>query len=154
MDAKKPSDEKANQLIITRIIDAPPQRVFEAWLSPDLLAQWIGPRGVGGEAQILEPRVGGRYRIKMHTPDGLNPIVSGVYREIVAPSRLVFTWIWEHEFQETLVTLTVAPSGNGTQMTLRHEGFANADRRDSHNNGWSSSFDKLAELLAVPAARS
>jgi uncharacterized protein YndB with AHSA1/START domain len=64
----------------------------------------------------------------------------------------VFTWAWAHETQETLVTLTFKPAGNGTEMTMAHTNFATAERRDSHNNGWAGSFDKLGEMLAAQVA--
>ena len=146
--ANPAADASVPPLVMTRTFDAPPERVFDAWLSGADLGQWIGPRGVRAEAQTLEARVGGRYRIVMHTPDGVNPAVGGVYRELKRPSRMVFTWVWEHEKHETLVTLTFKPVGKKTEMTLRHEGFAAVERRDSHNNGWTGSFDKLAEFLA------
>ena len=135
-------------LTITRRFDAPPERVFDAWLDPKLISQWIGPHGVQAEATKLDARVGGTYALTMHTPDKMDPKVSGAYKEIVRPSRLVFSWMWAHETQETLDTLTFKASGKGTEMTMVHTGLANAERRDSHNNGWTGSFDKLAEVLA------
>lgn len=138
----------ATPLTMTRHFDAPPERVFEAWLDPAQVSRWMGPRGVQAEVVKLEPHVGGAYDILMHTPDNSNPRVTGAYREIKRHSRLVFTWTWMKEMQETLVTLTFKPAGSGTDMTLQHTGFPNAERRDSHNNGWSGSFDKLAEVLA------
>ncbi len=135
-------------LVLTRTFDAPPQRVFGAWLDPAQIEKWIGPRGVRGETQLLEPRVGGRYRIQMRTPDGSDPVVSGVYREIVPPSRLVFTWTWEHERHEMLISVTFRAAGRETEMTLRQENFASAERRDSHGHGWTGSFDKLAEMYS------
>ena len=136
-------------LTVTRRFDAPPERVFDAWLDPKLIAQWMGPRGVHAEATKLEPRVGGTYIVAMHTPDNMNPKVSGTYKEIARPSRLVFTWTWAHETQETLVTVTFKAVGTGTEMTLQHTNFTSAERRDSHNNGWTGSFDKLADVLAA-----
>ena len=148
MSANPNIADSATTLTMTRHFDASPERVFDAWLDPRQIAQWIGPRGVQGEATQLDARVGGAYAITMHTPDNSNPHVGGIYREIVRPSRLVFTWAWGHETQETLITLTFRALGKGTEMTLQHSGFANAERRDSHNNGWTGSFDKLAEILA------
>jgi uncharacterized protein YndB with AHSA1/START domain len=136
-------------LTLARHFDAPPERVFDAWLDPIEISQWNGPRGVQAETTKLNARVGGAYAITMHTPDKMDPKVSGAYREIVRPSRLVFSWIWAHETQETLVTLTFKASGKGTEMTLVHTGFAHAERCDSHNNGWTGSFDKLGELLVA-----
>lgn len=147
MNAANPVASSDMTLVITRYFEAPPERVFDAWLDAKQIARWIGPRGVQAEADELDARVGGIYRITMHTPDNSNPKVGGVYKEIARPSKLVFTWTWAHDSRETLVTLTFKPVGKGTEMTMRHTGFANAERRDSHNNGWTGSFDKLAEML-------
>ena len=73
---------------------------------------------------------------------------SGIYTEIVRPHRLIFTFNWEHETQKMLVNLTFRPVGNGTEMTLVQTGFDNAERRDNHDEGWSGSFDKLADMLS------
>jgi len=87
---KRPIDDTV--LEITRILDAPPAHVFGAWLNREEWQTWIGPEGIRCEVPILEPRVGGRYHVTMHLPDGKRLSVSGVYRAIDAPRRLVFTW--------------------------------------------------------------
>jgi uncharacterized protein YndB with AHSA1/START domain len=61
-------DDKGPVLEITRIFDAPPARVFEAWLDRDEWASWIGPEGVRCDLPLFEPRVDGRYRLTMHLP--------------------------------------------------------------------------------------
>ena len=148
MNVADKSDDSV--LVITRLFDAPPARVFDAWLDPS----WIGPRGIQAEIKELNAEVGGRYRIFMRGADGTGPVVSGVYREIARPSRLVFTWMWEtgHPMggagHETLVTLTFRDVGGKTEMTIRHEKFPTKESRDSHNQGWNGSFDKLAERLS------
>lgn len=133
-------------LQITRVFDASPERVFDAWLSEDW-ASWIGPHDIRGELELLEPRVGGRYRILMHKPDGNILTVGGVYRQIDRPRTLVFTWLWEHGGAETVVTLDFRPEGRGTSLTLRHEGFCTVDRRDGHLRGWTSCLEKLSNHL-------
>ena len=77
--------EKTPVLEITRIIDAAPERVFDAWLDKSW-GDWAGPAGIKGEVTLLEPRVGGRYRMVMHRPDGSSAPVGGVYKEIARPS--------------------------------------------------------------------
>jgi len=134
------------KLELTRHFDAAPEAVFDAWLDKSW-GEWAGPPGVHGEVVQLEPKVGGRYRIIMHAEGRGDLTVAGVYREITRPSKLVMTWKWDHEEQETLVTLSFAPSGKGTDLTLRHENFALAERRDSHQMGWTSTLDKLAAYL-------
>jgi uncharacterized protein YndB with AHSA1/START domain len=58
------------------------------------------------------------------------------------------SWKWSQEEQDTLITLTFRPSGKGTELHMRHEGFANAGRRDGHNLGWVGTLDKLEKFLA------
>ena len=151
----KPASNADLTLVITRLFDAPRERVFDAWLDPKQISKWIGPRTVRAEAQILEPKVGGRYRIHMRREDGAEgPIVGGVYREIRRPEKLVFTWMWDtahpmgHEGHETIITLTFKGVGAKTEMTLHQEVFDSTASRDSHNQGWTVSFEKLAELLS------
>jgi uncharacterized protein YndB with AHSA1/START domain len=139
--------ESPVKLSLTRHIDAPPEQVFDAWLQKSW-GEWAGPPGVRGEVIQLEPRVGGSYRIVMHSPDRPDLTVSGIYREIVRPSRLVMTWKWDHEEQDTLITLSFKPSGKGTEIVLLHENFATPERRDNHQNGWISTFDRLAHYVA------
>jgi uncharacterized protein YndB with AHSA1/START domain len=80
--------ESPVKLSLTRHIDAPPEQVFDAWLQKSW-GEWAGPPGVRGEVIQLEPRVGGSYRIVMHSPDRPDLTVSGIYREIVRPSKFV-----------------------------------------------------------------
>jgi uncharacterized protein YndB with AHSA1/START domain len=134
-------------LEITRVIDAPPERVFDAWLKKSW-GEWAGPPGVKGEVTVMEPRAGGRYEIVMRPEAGGELIIGGTYKEIIRPSRIVMSWKWKHENQDTLITLTFKPKGKGTEIHMRHEGFANADRRDSHNRGWTGTLDKLETFLA------
>jgi uncharacterized protein YndB with AHSA1/START domain len=142
-----PAAETVAPLVMTRTFDAAPERVFDAWLKKSW-GDWAGPEGVRGEVTLMEPRVGGRYRVVMHLPNGGTLTVGGVYREIARPTRLMMTWKWEHEEQDTLITLTFSAKGKGTELTLRHEGFAAAERRDSHQGGWTGTLDKLAKVLA------
>ena len=130
-------------LELTRHFDAPPERVFDAWLSKSW-GDWAGPAGTTGEVTLLEPKVGGRYRLAMRKPDGGMLAVGGVYREIARPSKLVMTWKWEHGQDETLITLTFRASGKGTELRMRHEGFTTEGDRNAHNSGWNGTLDKLA----------
>jgi uncharacterized protein YndB with AHSA1/START domain len=134
-------------LTMTRIFDAPVERVFDAWLSKSW-GEWAGPPGVHGEVTVMEPRVGGRYQVEMHRAEGEPLKVGGTYREIVRPSRIVMSWKWEHEDADTLVTLDFRAIGSKTELRLNHTGFATVERRDSHTNGWTGTLEKLAQQLA------
>lgn len=98
----------------------------------------------------LEPRVGGSYLVAMTMPDGRDAEISGRYKEIERPSRLVLSWTGNYNQQETLITVTFREEGDGTLMTLRQEGFIESGMRDGYESGWTGtggSFDKLAAVL-------
>jgi uncharacterized protein YndB with AHSA1/START domain len=78
--------------------------------------------------------------------------VTGVFREILPPRRLVFTWTWEapdpHAGLETLVTVELLASGGDTEVVVTHEWFPTAATRDRHEAGWRATLDRLEEVLA------
>jgi uncharacterized protein YndB with AHSA1/START domain len=83
--------------------------------------------------------------------------IAGVFREIVAPERLVFTFAWDEEGErglETLVTITFAEQNGKTLMTFRQIPFQSAEERDGHRGGWTSAFDRFDEELSQPAGQS
>jgi uncharacterized protein YndB with AHSA1/START domain len=144
------SDERT--LVITRLLDAPRDRVFAAWVDPDQAAQWWGPKGFTSVSCTMDVRVGGVWRRVMRSPDGAELTARGVYREIIAPERLAFTYAWERNPEqtghETLVTLTFADLGDKTELTLRQAVFETVAARDDHRDGWSGCLERLAEHLA------
>jgi uncharacterized protein YndB with AHSA1/START domain len=86
----------------------------------------------------------------MRSPQGDLHTVSGVYRTIDKPRRLVFTWGWDDDKgvrgHETEVTVTFEPAPGGTRMVLLQQTFKDKDQRDKHNQGWTSSFECLARV--------
>jgi uncharacterized protein YndB with AHSA1/START domain len=138
--------DTALSLRLTRLIRADREAVFGAWTEPAAMREWFCPEGGTVEAAESDLRVGGRYRIAMRMPHGLS-VATGVYREIDPPARLVFTWSWEQgegpKEGETLVTVDLAELGDATRLELIHEGFATADAREGHPQGWSSALDRL-----------
>jgi uncharacterized protein YndB with AHSA1/START domain len=89
----------------------------------------------------------------MRTPEGAEYWRSGVYREVVPPERLVFTYVTDdpHSLpgQETLVTVTFEELGAKTKLTLRQTLFDSAEARDAHQGGWTSTLERLAGHLAT-----
>lgn len=144
------ADETALSLEISRHFDASPERVFDAWVSREW-GDWLPPAKARCEVAELEARVGGRYLVRMTMGDGRKVEISGSYREIRRPEKLVLTWTGNYNNQETIITVTFRPHGAGTVMTLRQDGFIEASLRDGYRNGWTGaggSFDKLAAVLA------
>ena len=138
-------------LRLTRHLEAPRALVYQAFTDPIELARWWGPEGVQAEEVELDVRPGGRWRNCMVTPKGDRLWVGGVYREVAAPERLVFTWVWEHGDMagvETVITIILREDGAGTELTLFHEGISDETVREHHQGGWSSSIDCLVNYLA------
>ncbi len=136
-------------LIIKRMFDAPPAAVFDAWLNREEWQSWIGPEGVNCEVPLLEPHVGGRYRINMKMSDGRMIPVGGEFRAIEKPSLLVFTWGWEGDADKTsLIILTFREASGKTEFTLRQEGLGTVENRDGHEKGWNGTLNKLEKYLS------
>jgi uncharacterized protein YndB with AHSA1/START domain len=134
-------------LIVRRTFDASPAAVFDSWLDRERFQSWIGPEGVNCAVPLLEPRVGGRYRIDMKLSSGMVP-VGGEFRVIEKPNLLVFTWGWDGDPARTsLITLTFRNAGGKTELTLKQEGLPTIESRDDHNKGWNGTLNKLAALL-------
>ena len=155
----EPESSAPFSLSVTRIIDAPRQRVFEAWTDPQHLQRWWGVRqGYTAPIVELDLRVGGRYRFGMLAPEAERPnIVGGVFREVQPPEKLSFTWAWERspeddphwEPAETLVTVEFRDLGQATEVTLTHTGFPDAPMRDQHTSGWQGVVQRLGQYLAL-----
>jgi uncharacterized protein YndB with AHSA1/START domain len=154
MDTRTSIDaqERERELVITRIFDAPRHLVFQAWTEPDRAARWWGPQGFVTTYCNMDVRPGGVFRVCMRSPAGAEHWKQGVYREVVEPERLVFTFAWEDAEgkpgHQTLVTLTFAEHGNKTELTLHQAVFESVSRRDEHRAGWASTLERFAEYLA------
>ena len=90
----------------------------------------------------------------MRGPDGSAHVVDGVYREVVANERLVFSWQWAGSEVRSEVRVTLrALDGGRTELTLVHERFPDADTRDKHEQGWTGCLAKLEALYPAGRAR-
>jgi len=139
-------------LTLKRRLKAPPAKVFAAWTDPEKIMRWMGPADFKTPQAESDARVGGRYRFVMLAPNGEQHVVRGVYREVVANEKLVFTWAWDaapgDEPYESLVTVLFKPDDGGTLLTLTHERLFDEESRDGHEKGWNGSLDKLEKLVA------
>ena len=157
--AKLPVSE---ELVITRVFDAPREAVWNAWTDPTRFMLWWGPKGFISPACKIDLRVGGKYLACMRSPEGQDYWSTGVYREIVPKVKLVYTdnfadakgnvvpashYAMQGDWpSELLVTVTFEEDGSKTIMTLRHVGIPPETISDCEA-GWSGSFDKLAGIL-------
>jgi uncharacterized protein YndB with AHSA1/START domain len=137
-------------LTIKRRFKATPEKVFKAWTDPEKIKRWMGPGEIKTIRAENDVRAGGRYRIVMLTPGGEEHDVGGVYREVRANEKLVYTWAWKSTPErESLVTVTFKPDGDGTLLTISHEQFFDEAARDSHQGGWNGAMEKLEKYLAT-----
>ena len=155
---RRPIVEPAQrELVITRLLAAPRERVFKAWTDPRQAVQWWGPKTYPATHMEMDVRPGGRWRHCLtSTETGKELWQGGTFREVVAPERLVFTFAWEEDGErglETLVTVTFAAQDGKTLMTFRQVPFQSVEERDGHRGGWTSSFDRLDENLTTQPAR-
>lgn len=134
-------------MTVTRTLPAPPARVYDAWLNPAMLARFMVPCEGGAEAEVAnDPRVGGTFRIVMR--DGERDVPHhGTYLELMPHSRIVFTWQSPHSVEGSLVTLTLAPEGDGTHVSLRQDRFASEALCEGHRKGWTHILAELAARL-------
>jgi len=130
------------RLDITRNLAAPPERVWQAFTDPAALDTWFWPH-LDGSADV-DLRIGGGYRI-VGPKAGIE--VAGEYLEINPPKRLVFTWRWSGEPVESLVTLELTATADGTVLSIVHDRFADATSRDAHEQGWNDCLDRLPGWL-------
>jgi uncharacterized protein YndB with AHSA1/START domain len=151
------------ELVITREFDAPRELVWKAWTEPEHFMRWWGPKDFTSPAAKMDLRVGGRYLWCMRSSDGQEFWVSGVYREIVAPERLVYTDSFADAEgnlvpathygmgadvpMEMQVTVSLEDIGGKTRMTLWHAGIPEGELSEMSSAGWNESFDKLAASL-------
>ena len=140
----------ATELVMRREVAAPRERVFAAWTDVALAALWWAPRGFTTLSCEMDGRPGGAWRRRMRAPDGMLITKYGVYRQIAAPERLVFTYNTEGggiDDPETLVTLTFADLGDRTRLTLRHTLFETDAQAGDHEGGWTGSLERLVAFV-------
>ena len=146
----KQSTQTATTLEIRRVVPAPRQRVFDAGTQAKELDRWSAPPPMTAGAEI-DLRVGGRYRITMQGPDGVERRVSGVYRVVDPPSKLVYTWKWEESpMPDSTVTVEFHDRGKSTEVVLRHDGLIDPDSRARHEHGWNGCLNNLVALANHP----
>lgn len=147
----------ARELVLTRIINAPPEKVYDAWTQPELMKQWFTPRPWTTPVVETDVRSGGASLIVMCSPDGNEFPNRGVYLEVVPNERLVFTdaytKAWEPSEKPFMtVVLTFEDAGGGkTKYTARARHWTVADR-EAHEKmgfhpGWNKATDQLEALL-------
>jgi uncharacterized protein YndB with AHSA1/START domain len=152
-----------NEIVITRVIDAPRSRAFKTWTEPEYLTRWWAPDGRTTPFCKVDLRPGGRFHYCMRLPDGREIWGIGIYRDIVEPERIVYVDSFADENgnpvppthygmsadhpAESLVTVTFAEQAGKTKLTLRHAIPEAIKDREDTQKGWTQMFDRLANYL-------
>jgi uncharacterized protein YndB with AHSA1/START domain len=143
--------------VLSRIIDAPPHKVYRAWTEPELLKQWFAPAPFTTPVAELDVRPGGANLIVMRSADGTELPNRGVYLEVVPNERLVFTDAYTEAWQPSgkpfmTVILTFEDEGGRTRYTARVRHWTVEDRETHEtmgfHQGWGQCADQLAALVA------
>lgn len=144
------------EIVITRVVDAPRELVWEAWTNPKHVVQWWGPRGFTTTIQKMEVRPGGVWQHIMHGPDGTDYPNKSVFVEVVKPARIVYahgggkkggpgaqfraTWTFEAQGDKTNVTIRmVFPSAEERDQVVKVYGAI---------EGGHQTLDRLAAYVA------
>ena len=132
----------------SRVINASPETLFDAWLDPSMLAKFMTP---GPDMSVPEAktdaREGGRFLVVMRAGDQDLPH-EGTYKVIDRPNRLAFTWESPMStMEDSTVTIDFAPVDGGTKLTLSHVRFPSEESRSNHEAGWGRILDTLIEVV-------
>jgi uncharacterized protein YndB with AHSA1/START domain len=139
-------------LTLVRRIRARPSIVFDALTTPEGIACWWGPDSGPVLVAEVDPRVGGRFRVRFRKLDGSEHESSGEYLELVKPERLSMSWRWAGGAEdpgESLVEIWLRAVAEGTELTLTHSRLHDEETRRSHEQGWTGALDKLERRFAV-----
>lgn len=154
-----PPDASEIAVRIERVLHAPPDRVFRAFLEPDLMRQWIVPDELDLDRITVDPRVGGLIEV-WHSHNGVSTgKFEGRFVKIDPPRELIYHWAFvgtepeKGEYFDTLVTIQLrAATEQQTQITVKHERLAELRQGAPHvhgrlGSGWENCLDKLDRAL-------
>lgn len=162
---------KPREVVLSRVVHAPRDLVYQAFTDADMMAKWFGPHGMESRA-ISDVRKGGRYAVTMIAPDGIEYPMSGVYEDVVPNEQIRYTAdlsghsdAWkavirenlsgpasEQEMVNTVAEITFEDAGDNATLVTIHSYFKKDAVRDSFvktgmNEGWSQSFERLDSLV-------
>ncbi len=126
----------------------PAEQVFNAWLKPEYLLQWMGPTDDVKVSNVMtNPIEGGSYHMQFNGPEDQTDLLNGVYKIINRFTRLVMTWTWEPPTEggdeETLLSIDFLPIQGGTRLILLHQKFSTQNLAERHAWGWDETLLKF-----------
>ncbi|MCG8429129.1 MAG: SRPBCC domain-containing protein [Chromatiales bacterium] len=137
------------QLELEREFDAPAERLFKYWTTPDLMLRWFAPEDMTVPAAEADAVVGGKFRVTMRETGGDAEYTAfGTYQVVEPNRRLVCTWQWEHGTNVSRLELQFDELPNmRCKLYLQHSEFAEQEDRDEHKKGWVGCLNRLELVL-------
>ncbi len=148
---------RTRKLVLRRTFPAPPEEVFQAFVSAEALKEWWSPKGYVAVEAHADVRVGGRYSLVMRSKSGSETVyVRGFYQDISPPKKIVFTHVFEKRSggamfararladHQTLVTVEFKAHEGATELILVQEKIPTPAAEDLVQIGWQGILDKLA----------
>lgn len=138
-----------NEVCLVRHIAARPAIVFEALVTAEGIGSWWGPDDVPALSAEADARVGGRFRVRFRTADGLEHECAGEFLEIEKPERVVMSWRWvlggmiEERGKVSRLEIRLRAIDTGTELTLVHAQLSSEDSARGHEGGWDGALKKL-----------
>ncbi|MEN4398992.1 SRPBCC family protein [Mycolicibacterium senegalense] len=134
---------------VRRVMPAAPDVVFDEWLDPEALREWMCPRPVYCVDVVVEPRVGGRVRFDIDD-SGTRVLITGQFLAIDRPRALRFTWSnsdWNDPTVTSIVNVEFEPAGDGqTLMSIEHS-LLPPEEFDNFHSGWILTAEQLGARL-------
>jgi uncharacterized protein YndB with AHSA1/START domain len=152
----KTENTSDREIVITRLLNAPRELVFQAWTDPKHLINWWGPKGFTNTFQEVDITTGGTWKFIMHGPDGVDYPNVILFQEIIKPERLVYVHGDDKDPSQFTVTITFEAVGNKTNLTMRSV-FRTAAERDfvikefKAVEGGNQTLDRLEKELSTMA---
>jgi uncharacterized protein YndB with AHSA1/START domain len=145
-----------NTVRLHRVLRAPPERVYRAFLDADAMAKWLPPNGFTGKVHHMEPKVGGSYRMSFtNFTTGHSHSFGGEYLELVPHERIRYTGKFEDEnlpgMMQTTVTLRAVSCG--TEFNVVQEGIPQVIPAEACYLGWQESLVLLGKLVEAEIAQ-
>ena len=142
------SADGRHRVVVRRRMPAPREIVYEAWIDPIGIRDWMCPGDVVSAEAVLDVRVGGSFRIIMRAKDRVHEQV-GTYQIVDPPAKLAFTWSGvENPGEITLVTVEFLPHGDESELVITHEHFIKTDVAQRYESGWGTIAQKFAAYIA------
>jgi uncharacterized protein YndB with AHSA1/START domain len=138
-------------LTLVRRIAARPSIVFDALTTQEGIASWWGPDAGPVLVAEIDPRVGGRFRVRFRMLDDTVHESSGEYLAVERPTRLAMTWRWLGGVEDpgdSYLEIVLRAIPDGTELTLTHSRLCDEATRASHEHGWSGALAKLERVFA------